>query len=153
MAISFSGEQTIPARREEVWKLLNDPEHLKRCLPGCEDLAQDEDGGFAAVVVTKVGPIKARFQGRLSIRDASPPESYSLVGEGVGGVAGHVRGVASVRLDAVSPDSTLLGYTVEAHVAGRLAQLGGRLIKGVAMKHAETFFARMEEGIRQQESR
>jgi carbon monoxide dehydrogenase subunit G len=139
MAMTMTGEVQLPARREVVWEKLNDPEVLKACIPGCEELNKESDNGFRAVATTKVGPVKARFKGRVQLTDLDPPNGYRISGEGDGGVAGFAKGGATVSL-ADKDGGTLLTYNVEAQIGGKLAQLGQRLINGAAKKVADEFF-------------
>ncbi len=140
MAMSMTGEVTLPADRPKVWALLNDPAVLKACIPGCESLERTGENGFAAVVKTKIGPVSATFKGKVQLTDIVPTVSYRIVGEGEGGVAGFAKGGASVSLADVE-GGTLLGYRAEAHVGGKMAQLGARLVDGVAKNMADKFFA------------
>jgi len=135
------GEQRIAASRETVWAALNDPAVLRACIPGCESLNQTGQDGFDAVVVAKVGPVKARFTGTVQLSDIRPPESYTISGEGKGGAAGMAKGGAEVVLEEDGGE-TILRYTVRADVGGKLAQIGSRLIKSTANKYARDFFAR-----------
>lgn len=137
--MKMSGEISLPAARQSVWEKLNDPEVLKDCIPGCELLVRDGDG-FAAVAKIKVGPITAKFKGRVDLTDLDPPAGYRIVGGGEGGLAGFAKGSASVRLTEISDDQCLLSYDVEAVIGGKLAQLGSRLIDSVAKKTADQFF-------------
>lgn len=137
--MKMSGEISLPAARHSVWEKLNDPEVLKDCIPGCESLVREGDG-FAAVAKIKVGPITAKFKGRVDLADLDPPSGYRIVGGGEGGLAGFAKGSASVRLTEVSDDECLLSYDVEAVIGGKLAQLGSRLIDSVAKKTADQFF-------------
>jgi len=140
MAMTMTGEATLPADRPKVWALLNDPEVLKACIPGCESLERAGDNGFAAVVKTKIGPVSATFRGKVELSDIVPLVGYTISGEGEGGVAGFAKGGAKVSLtDAAG--GTLLRYDVEAHVGGKMAQLGARLVDGVAKNMADKFFA------------
>jgi hypothetical protein len=136
----------IAADRETVWTHLNDPETLKACIPGCEELTGSPEEGFEAVVKQKVGPVKATFKGGVTLSNVNPPESYTISGEGKGGVAGFAKGGADVRLDEVE-DGTELHYEVKAQVGGKLAQLGNRLIDGFARKMADQFFDRFKEQV------
>jgi carbon monoxide dehydrogenase subunit G len=138
--MTMTGEYVLTAEPATVWEKLNDPEALKACIPGCEELETTEDGGFRAVVKVKVGPVKATFKGKVTLSDLDPPHGYTISGEGEGGVAGFAKGGAKVRLLEI-PEGTKLTYDVEAQVGGKLAQLGGRLINGVAKKYADDFFA------------
>src|SRR6188508_117170 len=141
MAMTMNGEVQLAAPREAVWAKLNDPEVLKACIPGCEELEKTEDNGFRATAKMKVGPVSARFKGKVNLSDLDPPNAYRISGEGQGGVAGFAKGGASVRLADAEAGGTLMAYDVEANVGGKLAQLGGRLINGIAKKYADEFFA------------
>lgn len=140
MAMTMNGEVQLSASRETVWEKLNDPEVLKACIPGCEELEPTEESGFRAVAKMKVGPVSARFKGRVTLSDLDPPKGYKITGEGEGGVAGFAKGGATVTLDDRDGD-TLLTYNVEAQIGGKLAQLGQRLILGSAKKLADEFFS------------
>lgn len=140
--MQLSGTQAIAAPRQAVWDALNDPDILRRSIPGCQSLTREGDG-FAAVVEVKIGPIGARFNGKVTIENPDAPNGYRLVGEGRGGMAGNARGSADVAL-ADQGNGTLLSYTVDAEVGGRLAQLGGAVIDATAKKLAAEFFARFE---------
>ena len=139
MAMTMNGEAVLPAPRETVWAKLNDPEVLKACIPGCQSLESASPTEFAAVAKVKVGPVSATFKGRVHLLDLDPPNGYRSQGEGEGGVAGFAKGGANVRLEE-APEGTRLVYDVEAQIGGKLAQLGGRLINGVAKKMADEFF-------------
>jgi uncharacterized protein len=140
MAMTMQGEVTLPAGREKVWQALNDPEVLKAAIPGCQELEKIGDAEFQAVAKVSVGPVKATFKGGVTLADLDPPNGYTIRGEGQGGVAGWAKGGAKVRLEDVE-GGTRLVYDVEATVGGKIAQLGGRLINGVAKKYADEFFA------------
>jgi len=140
MAMTMSGEVQLSASRETVWEKLNNPEILKACIPGCEELEPTEESGFRAVAKMKVGPVSARFKGRVTLSDLDPPNGYKITGEGEGGVAGFAKGGATVTLDG-RDGGTLLTYNVEAQIGGKLAQLGQRLILGSAKKIADEFFS------------
>ncbi len=144
MPMTMRGEATLPAGRPEVWALLNDPAVLKACIPGCQSLVRTGETGFAAVVKTKIGPMAATFKGKVELSDIVPEVGYTISGEGEGGVAGFAKGAAKVSL-ADAADGTLLKYDVEAHVGGKMAQLGSRLIDGVAKGMADKFFASFAE--------
>ena len=139
MAMTMTGEVTLPAERPKVWALLNDPEVLKSAIPGCQSLEKTGDNGFAAIVKTKIGPVSATFKGKVELSDIVPLVGYTIKGEGEGGVAGFAKGGAKVTL-ADAPGGTLLRYDVEANVGGKMAQLGSRLIDGVAKNMADKFF-------------
>ena len=144
MAMTMTGEATLPAARPKVWALLNDPAVLKGCIPGCQSLERSGDNGFSAVVKTKIGPVAATFKGKVELSDIVPEVSYRIAGEGEGGVAGFAKGAAKVSLSDAE-GGTLLRYDVEAHVGGKMAQLGSRLIDGVAKGMADKFFASFAE--------
>ncbi|MBK5928227.1 CoxG family protein [Rhodobaculum claviforme] len=133
------GSRTIAADRMTVWEHLNDADTLRESIPGCEELSGSAEEGFSATVKQKIGPVKATFKGTVTLSDVVVGESYRIAGEGSGGVAGFARGAARVRLEEVA-DGTELTYEVEAHVGGKIAQLGARLIHGVARKMADQFF-------------
>lgn len=138
--MELKGEYRIPAPRERVWAMLNDPNVLRECIPGCESLEGSPEKGFAARVTTKVGPVKATFNGQVTLSNIRAPESYTISGEGKGGVAGFAKGGADVHL-AESGTDTVLTYNVNAQVGGKLAQLGARLIDSTAKKLADQFFS------------
>jgi uncharacterized protein len=142
--MDMSGEYRIPAPRQTVWEALNDPEVLKAALPGCEELTADGENGFAAKVRAKVGPVSARFQGKVKLLDLDPPNGYRIEGEGTGGAAGFAKGGATVSL-AEDGSDTVLTYQANASVGGKLAQIGSRLIDGTAKKMADDFFAKFTE--------
>ncbi len=142
--MELKGEYRIPAPRERVWDMLNDPQVLRECIPGCESLEGSPDEGFKARVTTKVGPVKATFNGEVSLENRNPPESYTISGEGKGGVAGFAKGGADMNL-AEDGSDTVLTYKVDAQVGGKLAQLGSRLIDSTAKKLADQFFASFAE--------
>ena len=139
MAMTMTGEVQLPATREVVWQKLNDADVLKACIPGCEELNKTSDTEFQAVSVTKIGPVKARFKGKVQLTDRDPPNGYKISGEGDGGVAGFAKGGATVALTD-KDGGTLLSYSVEAQIGGKLAQLGQRLVNGAAKKLADDFF-------------
>jgi carbon monoxide dehydrogenase subunit G len=143
MAMTMTGEVQLPASRAKVWDKLNDPEILKRCVPGCEQLDRIGDNEFQATATVKVGPVKARWKGKIKLSDLDPPNSYRISGEGEGGVAGFAKGGAVVSL-ADKDGGTLLSYNVEAQIGGKLAQLGQRLINSAAKKTADDFFERFK---------
>ena len=146
MAMTMTGEVQLAAPRETVWAKLNDPEVLKVCIPGCETLEMLSDNEFQAVAVNKVGPVKARFKGKVRLSDLDPPNGYRISGEGDGGVAGFAKGGAEVKLTP-KDDGTLLTYTVEAQIGGKLAQLGQRLVNGAAKKLADEFFVKFAKAV------
>ena len=137
--MELTGEQRIAAGRTQVWEALNDPDILKQCIPGCEALEKVSETEFHADVTAKVGPVKAKFKGQVTLSDLDPPNGYTLSGEGKGGAAGFGKGEARVTLEE-DGDATLLRYTVDAKVGGKLAQIGSRLVDGTARKMADEFF-------------
>lgn len=147
MAMTMAGTVTLPASRERVWNALNDPEVLKSSIPGCQDLAKTSDTSFSATAKVSVGPVKATFKGNVNLSDIDPPNGYTISGEGAGGIAGFAKGGAKVRLSDADEGGTLLNYDVEAQVGGKIAQLGGRLINGVAKKYADEFFANFAKAL------
>lgn len=137
--MKLTGEYTIPAPRQAVWDALNTPAVLQASIPGCESLEVTAENEFTAKVTAKVGPVKAKFKGKITLSDLVPPESYLITGEGQGGAAGFAKGGATVRLTQ-DGDNTILTYEVEATVGGKLAQIGQRLIDSAAKKMADDFF-------------
>ena len=144
--MDMTGEYRITAPREKVWEALNDPEILKICIPGCEELNKDSDTELSAKVSTKVGPVSAKFTGKVTLSDINPPEGYKITGEGQGGVAGFAKGGAEVKLEE-DGNETVLTYTATAQVGGKLAQIGSRLIDSTAKKMAGQFFGKFAEEI------
>lgn len=137
--MKMSGSHTLPAPRQEVWDKLNDPEVLRRCIPGCESLEKHGEDKLAAVVNVKIGPMNTRFKGDVQLTDLNPPESYRIEGSGTGGQAGSASGGANVRLEDKG-NETELTYDVDARVSGKIAQLGNRLIDATARNLAQKFF-------------
>jgi hypothetical protein len=137
--MEMSGEQLIPASQQETWDALNDPQVLKACVPGCEAIDHIADNEYQVQMVARVGPVSAKFKGRLTLSDIKPPDSYSIAFEGQGGPAGFAKGGAQVKL---SPQNggTKLAYDVKASVGGKLAQIGSRLVDAAAKKVADDFF-------------
>ena len=144
--MELTGAYTIPGSREKVWQALNDPEVLAACIPGCEELEKVSDTEFTAKVKIKIGPVSVKFTGAVTLEDLDPPKGYSIVGEGKGGVAGFAKEGAKVALDDEAVE-TVLRYTADAQVGGKLAQIGSRLIVGTARKLADTFFSALVETI------
>jgi carbon monoxide dehydrogenase subunit G len=142
--MEISGEYRIAAPRQTVWEGLNDPEVLKQCIPGCEEIEKTSDSEMAAKVKAKVGPVSAKFAGNVTLSNLNPPESYTISGEGKGGAAGFAKGAADVILEEDGAE-TILRYTATAQVGGKLAQIGSRLIKGTADKMANDFFGTFSE--------
>lgn len=138
--MEFTGEHLVPAPIDKVWAGLNDPEILRRSIPGCTEMLQTGDSEFTASVVVRVGPVSATFKGKVELNDLDPPNGYTLSGRGQGGPAGFAKGSAKIHL---TPDvgGTRLAYTADVDIGGKLASVGGRLIQGVAKKNAEDFFS------------
>jgi len=146
--MDMTGEYRISAPRSRVWEALNDPEILKQCIPGCDEIQKQSDTEMTAKVVAKVGPVKAKFAGKVSLSDIDPPNGYTITGEGSGGAAGFGKGGAKVNLVDDGAD-TVLSYTAHAQVGGKLAQIGSRLIDGTARKMADDFFAKFTQVVGQ----
>lgn len=146
MAMTMTGDFVLPAEKSVVWAKLNDPEVLKACIPGCQSLEKTSDTSFAATAKVKVGPVGATFKGKVNLTDIDAPNGYRISGEGEGGVAGFAKGGAVVKLEDAE-GGTKLTYDVEAQIGGKLAQLGGRLINGVAKKMADEFFANFAKAV------
>jgi carbon monoxide dehydrogenase subunit G len=144
--MEMTGEYRIAAPREKVWAALNDPEILKASIPGCQELEKRSDTEMSAKVVSKIGPVKATFLGEVTLSNINPPSSYTISGEGKGGVAGFAKGGADVVLAEDGP-GTILRYTAKAQVGGKLAQLGARLIDATARQMAEQFFSAFAERV------
>ncbi len=144
--MQLNDEIRIEAPREQVYAALNDPEILRKSIPGCEEIEQISETELFATVVTKIGPIKAKFKGQVTLSDLNPPKSYTISGEGKGGSAGFAKGGAKVSLEE-DGGATILRYEVQAVVGGKLAQLGGRLIEGTAKKLAGDFFNSFREAM------
>ena len=146
--MDLSDEILIPAPRDEVYRALNDPEILKDCIPGCEELIKHSDTELEAKVLLKVGPVKARFTGNVTLDPSEAPEKFSLSGEGKGGAAGFAKGGADVELEDRG-DETCLRYTAKADIGGKLAQLGSRLVLSTSKKLAGQIFERLKERLTQ----
>ncbi len=147
MAMVIEGEERIGASRDRVWEALNDPQVLMACIPGCESLEKKSDTELEAVVALKIGPIKARFNGTVTLSNLNPPESYTIFGEGKGGVAGFAKGGADVTLREDEPGVTVLAYSAKADVGGKIAQLGSRLVASTSKKLAGDFFSKFNEEV------
>jgi carbon monoxide dehydrogenase subunit G len=146
--MTMNGEVQLRAPRDEVWAKLNDPAVLKACIPGCESLEMLSDHEFEAVAVNRIGPVKAKFKGRVTLSDLDPPNGYRISGQGDGGVAGFAKGGATVSLrPADDASETVLSYAVEAQIGGKLAQLGQRLVNGAAKKLADQFFEKFAAAV------
>lgn len=139
--MDMTGSHRIEAPRDKVWAALNDPDVLRQCIPGCEEVQKISDTELTAKVHAKVGPVSARFAGKVTLSDLDPPKGYTITGEGSGGAAGFGKGGATVRLEEDGA-ATLLNYEAHAQVGGKLAQIGSRLVDGTARKMADDFFTR-----------
>jgi carbon monoxide dehydrogenase subunit G len=146
MAMTMNGQVQLPASRDVVWAKLNDPEVLKGCIPGSEQFDRTAENEFQAIATVKVGPVKARWKGKVRLSDLDPPNGYRISGEGDGGVAGFAKGGAKVSLSD-KDGGTLLTYDVEAQIGGKLAQLGQRLINSAAKKTADDFFEKFAAAV------
>ncbi len=144
--MELSDEVRIAASKDVVYQSLNDPEILKQCIPGCEEIIKNSDSEFEAKVVLKIGPVKARFSGNVLLDNSHAPDAFSLSGEGNGGIAGFAKGGADVELDSEG-NETILRYTARADVGGKIAQLGSRLVTSTSQKLARTFFEKFAEAI------
>jgi len=140
--MEMTGERRIAAPRQRVWEALNDPAVLQAAIPGCESVERTADDAFQAKVAVKLGPMSARFGGKVQLTNINPPESYTISGEGQGGAMGFAKGGADVSLEEVGPEDTILRYNVKAQVGGKMAQLGARLIDSTAKSMADQFFDR-----------
>jgi carbon monoxide dehydrogenase subunit G len=144
--MEMSGEQLIPASQADTWAALNDPEVLKACVPGCESIELIADNEFQVLMVARIGPVSAKFKGKLGLSDLKPPDSYAIAFEGQGGAAGFGKGSAQVQL-APDGDGTRLSYQVKANVGGKLAQIGSRLVDAAAKKISQDFFNAFNEKV------
>lgn len=144
--MEMTGEQLVPASQQAVWDALNDPQMLKACVPGCETIEPAGENAYQVLMVAKVGPVSAKFKGKLTLSDIHPPQSYSITFEGQGGAAGFAKGGANVRLSQKN-GQTALAYDVKASVGGKLAQIGSRLVDAAAKKIADDFFRNFNEKV------
>lgn len=140
MSMEITGEYLVPAPRQRVWEALNDPQVLQASIAGCQSLEKVSDTEFAAIVTTRVGPVSATFRGSVQLTDLDPPNGYTLVGRGQGGAAGFAKMTSRVQLQSQG-EQTLLRYTAQAEIGGKLASVGSRLVQAVAKKNADDFFA------------
>ncbi|TPK65197.1 carbon monoxide dehydrogenase subunit G [Mesorhizobium sp. B2-4-15] len=147
MALVIEGEERIAAPVQKVWEALNDPAVLKESIPGCQSLEKKSDTELTATVVLKIGPIKATFNGEVTLKNLKPPHAYTIQGEGKGGVAGFAKGGADVTLTEDGPNATVLKYAAKADVGGKIAQLGSRLIASTSKKLAGQFFSTFGEKV------
>lgn len=147
MALVIEGEERIAASIQKVWEALNDPAMLQATIPGCQSLEMTSPTDMTATVVLKIGPIKATFNGEVTLKNLNPPNSYTIQGEGKGGIAGFAKGGADVTLTADGDDATVLKYAAKADVGGKIAQLGSRLIESTSKKLAGQFFSTFNEKV------
>ena len=143
--MKLNGENIIQASRMQVWEALNDPAVLKETIPGAQSVEQSADDEFKAAVEIKIGPVKAKFTGKINLSDVNPPNGYKIVGQGQGGAAGFAKGSAVVSLTELDPETTKLNYEVDAQVGGKLAQVGQRLIQSASKSLADQFFNNLQE--------
>lgn len=148
--MELQGQRTIPASRARTWDALNDPAILQGCISGCESLERTGEDSLQSVVAVKVGPVSARFKGKLQLANVQAPARYTMNFDGQGGVAGFGKGSADVELVEIGPRETLLKYVARAQVGGKLAQVGSRLIDAAASKIAEDFFVAFEDKLREE---
>ena len=143
--MKLNGENIIQASRIQVWEALNDPAVLKETIPGAQSVEQSSDDEFKAAVEIKIGPVKAKFTGKINLSDVNPPNGYKIMGQGQGGAAGFAKGSAVVSLTELDPKTTKLNYEVDAQVGGKLAQVGQRLIQSASKSLADQFFKNLQE--------
>lgn len=146
--MDMQGQRQLGVTQQQAWEALNDPQMLKQCVPGCDKMELMEDGRYAVGMSVKIGPVSAKFAGKIELANVQPPESYTLKFDGQGGVAGFGKGVSQVKLTP-NEQGTMLDYTVNAQVGGKIAQLGQRLIDGVAKSMAEDFFAKFDAAMQE----
>lgn len=147
--MQMQGSRQLAATAQQAWSALNDPEILKQCIPGCQKFELESENVYKTAAAIKIGPVSAKFNGKVELSDIQPPKSYSLKFEAQGGVAGHGKGVSHVELEE-NADGVELRYTVESQIGGKLAQLGQRLIDGAAKSMADDFFKRFEKALAEQ---
>ncbi len=138
--MQLSNQQTLPVNQQQAWEALNDTTLLQASIPGCESLTASGEHQYEVVVMAAVGPVKAKFKGKLRLDELNPPTSYVMHFEGQGGAAGHGKGSAEVKLEAAGPSETVLHYTANASVGGKIAQIGSRIVDMAAQKMAKDFF-------------
>jgi uncharacterized protein len=150
-SMKISNQKQLPCGPAEAWSELNTVEVLQKCIPGCESITRTEEDGYEAVVLTKIGPVKARFKGSVTIEELEPLARYRMSGAGNGGLAGYAKGEAEVTLEEVQPDQTLMNYDVNARIGGKIAQVGSRLVQGVVERLADEFFQRFTDHLQERE--
>jgi carbon monoxide dehydrogenase subunit G len=138
--MELTSQQTLPVTQAQAWEALNDVTLLQQAIPGCDGITPTGENQYEVLVTAAIGPVKAKFKGKLQLEDLQPPNSYTLRFEGQGGAAGHGKGTAAVRLESTGPRVTVLHYTAHATVGGKIAQLGSRLVDMAAQKMANDFF-------------
>jgi carbon monoxide dehydrogenase subunit G len=147
--MQLASQQSLPVSQAAAWAALNDTEILKACIPGCESITETEPNHYDVAMTAAVGPVKAKFKGKLKLSDLNPPQSYVINFEGQGGAAGHGKGKAEVRLEPQGDAETLLQYTATASVGGKIAQIGSRLVDMAAQKMAGEFFSKFDAALRE----
>jgi uncharacterized protein len=147
--MQLASQQTLPVAQADAWAALNDTSILHACIPGCESITATGDNEYEVLMIAAVGPVKAKFKGKLKLTDLNPPTSYTINFDGQGGAAGHGKGKAEVRLEPVGPRETLLHYTATASVGGKIAQIGSRLVDMAAQKTAGDFFSAFDQQLRE----
>ena len=147
--MQLASQRTLPVTQAQAWEALNDVALLQSAIPGCEQLVATEPNHYDVLLQVAVGPVKARFKGKLQLEDLQPPNSYLMRFEGQGGAAGHGKGTAKVRLEAAGANETVLHYEAQASVGGKIAQVGSRLVDMAAQKVANEFFEAFENQLRQ----
>ncbi|CAM3733002.1 CoxG family protein [Roseateles saccharophilus] len=145
--MNLTGAQILPVTQAQAWDALNDTAMLQAAVPGCEAITPSGEHTYDVLMGVSIGPVKAKFKGRLQLSELNPPHSYRIGFEGSGGAAGHGKGQADVRLETLGPAETRLSYAVTASVGGKLAQVGSRLVDLAAQKLAEDFFARFRAAL------
>ena len=138
--MELTSQQTLPVAQAQAWEALNDISLLKECIPGCDGITATGENQYEVLITAAIGPVKAKFKGKLQLENLQPPNSYTLRFDGQGGAAGHGKGTAEVKLESTGPRSTVLHYTAHATVGGKIAQLGSRLVDMAAQKMATEFF-------------
>lgn len=138
--MQMTNQQTLPVAQAQAWQALNDIDLLRQCIPGCERISATGENQYEVLITAAIGPVKAKFKGKLKLDNLQPPTSYTLQFDGQGGAAGHGKGSADVRLEPTGPHSTMLHYTANATVGGKIAQIGSRLVDMAAQKMATEFF-------------
>ncbi len=145
--MELSNQQTLPVSQQLAWEALNDTTMLQAAIPGCESITATEPDHFDVAVTAAIGPVKAKFKGKLALSEINPPTSYTLHFEGQGGAAGHGKGSATVRLEPNGANTCTLHYTAKASVGGKIAQIGSRIVDMAAQKMATEFFSNFEQAL------